>query len=131
MKKRLSFALALLLGLALLFSACAPAYRGDARIGAYVALGADGKTVVYRLTLDANGTGELVHYPTIGGETREDIIFEIKDDTLYLHGTEVVGGVIGRNELRGKWILENGAYSVELGSGTGAPLGNFVQGNEK
>ena len=128
MKKKLfSLAVLLLCALFLLFS-CAPAYEGDARIGTYAALGADGETVVYRLTLEADGTGEMIHYPTIGGETREDIIFEFKDDTLYLHGTEVVGGVIGRNELSGTLTLEGDVYTFELRSGaSGTPLANFVQ----
>lgn len=131
MKKKLCLLLALILGALFLFSACAPSYLGDARIGDYLALGADGKTVVYHLTLDADGTGAITHYPTIGGETREDIIFEIKDDTLYLHGTEVVGGVIGRNELHGTLVAESGAYTVALVSDSGAPLANFVQVIEK
>ena len=127
MKKKLSLLTALLLFVCLLLASCAPAYLDDARIGTYAALGADGKTVVYRLTLDADGTGKITHYPAIGGETSEDIIFEIKDDTLYLHGTEVVGGVVGRNELHGTLTLESDAYTVELRSDSGAPLANFVQ----
>ena len=127
MKKKLFALLALVACFALLFVSCAPAYRDDARIGKYTAVGADGETVVYSLTLKPDGRGVIVHYPVIGAEEQEDIIFEIKDDTLYLHGTEVVGGVIGRNELYGKLVLEFGSYTVELRAAGGAPLANFVQ----
>ncbi len=127
MKKKILCLLALFACALLLFSACAPAYEGDARLGTYAALGADGKTVVYRLTLEADGTGVIIHYPTIGGEESEDVIFEIDGDTLYLHGTEVVGGVVGRNELHGTLAKENDAYTVELASDAGTPLANFVQ----
>lgn len=128
MKKRLLFALLFSLCALLILSACAPEYRDDARIGTYIAYGADGKTVVYRLTLDEDGTGALIHYPSIGGETRESIIFEFRDDTLNLHGTEVVGGVIGRNELTGTVSLVGDAYTFELrGSLSGAVFANFVR----
>lgn len=123
-------ALSLLLALALLFGllACAPAYEGDARIGSYIAYGADGKTVTYRLTLHSNGEGEMIHYPTIGGETREEIIFTFEGTTLLLHGTEVVGGVIGRNEFVGTPALSEDKYSMELrGMDSSAPLATFVQ----
>ena len=112
MKKKILCLLALFACALLLFSACAPAYEGDARLGTYAALGADGKTVVYRLTLEADGTGVIIHYPTIGGEESEDVIFEIDGDTLYLHGT---------------LAKENDAYTVELASDAGTPLANFVQ----
>ena len=123
-------ALSLLLVLSLLFAllSCAPAYEGDARIGSYIAYGADGKTVVYRLTLSENGTGEMIHYPAIGGETREEIIFTFEESTLVLHGTEVVGGVIGRNEFLGTPTLSVDKYSVELRAvDSSAPLATFVQ----
>ena len=122
--------LSLLLVLSLLFSllACAPSYKNDARIGSYIAYGADGKTVVYRLTLTENGTGEMIHYPTIGGETREEIIFTFEENNLVLHGTEVVGGVVGRNEFLGTVALSEDKYSVELRSmDSSAPLATFVQ----
>lgn len=122
--------LSLLLVLSLLFSllACAPSYKNDARIGSYIAYGADGKTVVYRLTLTENGTGEMIHYPTIGGETREEIIFTFEENNLVLHGTEVVGGVVGRNEFLGTIALFADKYSVELRSmDSSAPLATFVQ----
>ena len=127
MKKKLFALFALLSCVAMLLASCAPAYRDDARIGKYTAVGADGETVVYSLTLKPDGRGEIVHYPVIGAEEREDVIFEIKDDTLYIHGTEVVGGVIGRNELYGTLVSEFGAYTVELRAAGGAPLANFVQ----
>ena len=128
MKKTLSFVLLLLCALALLLSACSPAYRDDARIGTYIAYGADGKTVVYRLTLEDDGTGVMIHYPAIGGETREEIIFELDGDTLYLHGTEVVGGVIGRNELTGTVFPEGDSYTFELrATSGGGVLANFVK----
>ncbi|MBE6656074.1 MAG: hypothetical protein E7609_04305 [Ruminococcaceae bacterium] len=128
MKKILFFTLILCLCAPILFSACAPAYRDDARTGTYVAYGADGKRVDYRLTLEEDGTGEIIHYPHIGGETREDIIFELRDDVLNLHGTEVVGGVIGRNELTGTVELVGNEYTFELrGSSSGAVFANFVR----
>ena len=128
MKKRFSFALVFCLCLALLFSACAPAYKDDARLGTYIAYGADGKTVTYRLTLSDDGTGVLIHYPAIGGETREDVIFELVGDTLNLHGTEVVGGVIGRNELTGTVTITAEEYTFELrGSTSGTVFANFVR----
>ena len=127
MKKTVLF---LLLILSLLFGclACAPAYRGDARLGSYIAYGADGKTVVYRLSLYENGEGEMIHYPTIGGETREEIIFTFEGDKLVLHGTEVVGGVVGRNEFLGTLSLSEEKYSVELRAmDSSAPLATFIQ----
>ena len=126
MKKRLFTLLALALALLLAFTSCSPAYEGDARVGSYIAYGADGKTVVYRLTLWENGTGEIIHYPTIGGETREEIIFEFRDDNINLHGTEVVGGVVGRSELWGEVALVGSAYTFELRS-QGGVLANFVR----
>ena len=118
----------LCLCLALLLSACSPAYQGDARLGSYVAYGADGKTVTYRLTLDEDGTGVMIHYPSIGGETREDVIFELDGDTLNVHGTEVAGGVIGRSEITGTLSPVGDSYSVELrGTSSGTPLANFVK----
>ena len=128
MKKSLFLALALCLCAVLVLSSCAPAYRDDARVGTYIAYGADGKRVDYRLFLNEDGTGDLIHYPLIGGETREEIIFEFRDDVLNLHGTEVVGGVIGRNELTGKVELVGDAYTFELrGSSSGAVFANFVR----
>lgn len=124
MKKKLLVLLALTL--ALLLSACAPAYRGDARTGSYIAYGADGKTVTYRLTLDEDGRGTIIHYPAIGGEEREDIIFEFRDDALNLHGTEVVGGVIGRGELYGTVSQLGDRFTFELRSADGV-LANFVK----
>ncbi|MBE6567312.1 MAG: hypothetical protein E7657_01495 [Ruminococcaceae bacterium] len=124
MKKKLWILVAL--SLALLLSACAPVYKGDARTGNYIAYGADGKTVVYRLTLDEDGRGAIVHYPSFGGETREEIIFEFQGDTLNLHGTEVVGGVIGRNELYGTVSLLDDVYTFELRTDDGV-LANFVK----
>ena len=126
MKKRLFTLLALALALLLMLASCAPAYKGDARVGSYIAYGADGKTVVYRLTLGENGTGEIIHYPTIGGETREEIIFEFRDENINLHGTEVVGGVVGRSELWGEVALVGSAYTFELRS-QGGVLANFVR----
>ena len=126
MKKKNLMVLALALSLVLLLSSCAPAYQGDSRIGSYIAYGADGKTVVYRLTLEEDGTGALIHYPSIGGETREEIIFELREDTLNLHGTEVVGGVIGRNEVWGDVTILGDAYTFELRSGNGV-FANFVR----
>ncbi len=114
MKKRILLGLCLLLAGLLLLLGCAPSYRGDARIGSYTALGADGKTVNYRLVLYENGEGEIVHYPSFGGETKEKIIFEFEDEFLVLHGTEAVGGVVGRNEYLGEMILSGDSYSVEL-----------------
>ena len=128
MKKRLFTLLALVLALLMTLASCAPAYEGDARVGSYIAYGADGKTVVYRLTLWENGTGEIIHYPTIGGETREEIIFTFEENNLVLHGTEVVGGVVGRNEFLGTVALSEDKYSVELRSmDSSAPLATFVQ----
>ena len=126
MKKKLVFTLVLALAFLLAFSSCAPAYRGDARVGSYVAYGADGKTVVYRLTLEENGKGVIIHYPAIGGETREDVFFEFRDTTLNVHGTEVVGGVIGRSEVWGEVALISDAYTFELRS-AGGVLANFVK----
>ena len=126
--KKILLSLLLVLSLFCSLLACAPAYEGDARIGSYIAYGADGKTVVYRLTLTKNGTGEMIHYPTIGGETREEIIFTFEENVLVLHGTEVVGGVIGRNEFLGTAVLSEEKYSVELRSvDSSAPLATFVQ----
>ena len=127
MKKRIALFLVFALSLVLLFTSCAPAYEGDARVGSYIAYGADGKTVAYRLVLEADGTGEMIHYPAIGPEEKEDIIFELTDDVIHVHGTAVSGGVIGRNELSGKPVLEGDAYTFELRSGTsGTALANFV-----
>ncbi len=128
MKKTLRLlSLACALILLFLFAACSPAYRDEPRVGTYVGLGADGETVVYRLTLSEDGRGTLTHYPTIGGETAEDIIFAIDGEELRLHGTAVTGGVIGRSEYYG--ILKADSdfsfemYSVE----TGVPLALFVK----
>ena len=126
MKKRILTVASLLLALVLLLAACAPAYEADSRIGSYIAYGADGKTVVYRLVLEEDGRGSITHYPSFGGETREDIIFEIKDGTLNVHGTEVVGGVIGRSELSGEVAPIGDAYTFELRSADGV-LANFVK----
>ena len=137
MRKILSAVLALCL-LALVLSACSAPYAGDARMGEYISLGPDGETVVYRVTLDASGKGEMIHYPTIGGETREEIFFTFDNDVLRLHGTEVVGGVIGRNEFYGTVALASDhsanvgnqaiVYAFELySSQTHISLGNFVQ----
>ena len=121
------FSLALALSLLCLFVACSPAYRDEPRIGTYVGLGADGERVVYRLTLAADGTGTLTHYPVIGGETAEDIIFAIDGEELRLHGTAVTGGVIGRSEYYG--ILKaDSDFSFEMYSAeTGVPLALFVR----
>ena len=127
MRKILSAVLALCL-LALVLSACSAPYRGDARMGEYISLGPDGETVVYRVTLDASGKGEMIHYPTIGGETKEEIFFTFDNDVLRLHGTEVVGGVIGRNEFLGTLSLTVEKYSVELRAmDSSAPLATFIQ----
>lgn len=137
MKKTLFLSLVFFALLALL-SACAAPYRGDVRVGEYTSLGADSKTVVYRLTLNEDGTGTFIHYPTIGGETKEEIFFTFDEDVLRLHGTEVVGGVIGRNEFYGTLFLASDhspdagnravVYEVELfASQSGVALGNFVQ----
>ena len=136
MKKILTLALSLCLLLALLASCSAP-YLGDARMGEYTAFGPDGERVVYRLTLEESGKGVMIHYPTIGGETREEIFFTFDGDVLRLHGTEVVGGVIGRNEFYGTVALASDhatgvnsvpVYEVELfASQSGVSLGNFVQ----
>lgn len=126
MKKKIVTVLAVALSLLLLLGSCAPAYKGDARTGSYIAYGADGKTVVYRLTLNEDGRGDIVHYPSFGGETREEIIFEFRDDTLNLHGTEVVGGVIGRSELWGEIALLGDSYTFELRTANGV-LANFVK----
>ncbi|MBQ9735409.1 MAG: hypothetical protein IJV96_01320 [Clostridia bacterium] len=115
MKKTLSLLLCLCALFALL-SACSPAFKDDARIGEYTALADDGKGVQYRLVLNENGEGTLTHYSTIGPEETEDVIFTIDGDRLLVHGTERVGGVIGRNEFEGVFILEGDAYTVTLRS---------------
>ena len=126
MKKRIFALLALCAAFLLVFTACAPAYKDDARIGSYVAYGADGKTVVYRLVLEEDGRGSITHYPSFGGETREDVIFELDGETINVHGTEVVGGVIGRSELSGGIALLGDGYTFELRSKDGV-LANFVK----
>ena len=126
MKKRILTLAALLLSLLLLFVACAPAYESDSRIGSYIAYGADGKTVVYRLALEEDGKGSITYYPSFGGETREDVFFEIRDGVINVHGTEVVGGVIGRSELSGEIAPIGDSYSFELRSSDGV-LANFIK----
>lgn len=124
-RRILSFTISLLLLLSLF--ACSPAYRGDARVGTYIGLGADGEAVVYRLTLSEDGRGTLIHYPTIGAETEEEIIFAIDGDELRLHGTAVTGGVIGRSEYYGVLTAQND-YSFELcSSESGVALALFVR----
>ena len=129
MKRNLSFILALALSLALFaLTACSADYSDDARVGEYVALGPDGQTVEYRLTLESDGEGKITHYPAFGAETTEDIIFTVEQgDTLVLHGTEAVGGVVGRNEYFGTFVAEEGGYAVELRMvDTGGVLGLFT-----
>lgn len=126
MKKRWILGVSLLLAALLLLVGCTPAYRNDARLGSYTALGADGKTVTYRLVLYENGEGEIIHYPSFGGETKEEIIFTFEDDLIVLHGTESVGGVVGRNEFLGEMTRSGETYSFELRSmQTSTPLALF------
>ena len=82
--------------------------------------------MVYRLVLEEDGRGSITHYPSFGGETREDVIFEIKDGFVNVHGTEVVGGVIGRSELSGEIAPIGDSYTFELRSSDGV-LANFVK----
>lgn len=119
----------LLFALVLLaMTGCGADYSGDVRIGEYVALGPDGETVEYRLALTADGEGTVTHYPAFGAPTTEDIIFTVEEgDTLVLHGTEAVGGVVGRNEYFGKFVAEGKGYAVELRMvETGGVLGLFT-----
>ena len=128
MKKKSFFSL--LLALLMLFSlvGCGTSYRDDARIGSYVAYGPDGERVEYRLVLHENGEGEMIHYPIIGGEEKEEIFFTFEGETLTLHGTEEVGGVIGRNEFLGNMVSDGKKYTVELRSiDSSVPLAVFVQ----
>ena len=115
MKKTLSLLLCLC-ALFTLLAACSPAFKGDAHVGEYTALADDGKGIQYRLVLNENGEGTLTHYSTIGPEESEEIIFTIDGERLLLHGTERVGGVIGRNEFEGTFVLEGNAYTVTLRS---------------
>ena len=115
MKKILSLVLCFC-AIALLVTSCTPAFKGDERMGEYTALADDGKGVQYRLVLNENGEGTLTHYSTIGPEETEEIIFTIDGDRLLLHGTERVGGVIGRNEFEGVFVKEGDAYAITLRS---------------
>ena len=127
MKRTACLILALLLALSAL-TACGADYSNDVRIGEYVALSPDGETVEYRLKLKTNGEGTITHYPAFGPETTEDIIFTVEEsDTLVLHGTEAVGGVVGRNEYFGRFVAEGKGYTVELRMvSTGGVLGLFT-----
>lgn len=129
MKKKIALSLALLLVLLTLAVGCGTSYANDPRIGSYIAYSPDGETVAYELTLYKNGEGEIVHYPVIGGEEREEIIFDFTgEDTVLIHGTAAVGGVLGRTEYIGKVSLTNGAYDIELRSAdTGVPFAHFVR----
>lgn len=128
MKRIAGLSLLLVALLVLSLFGCGNSYAGDGRIGNYIAYGPDGETVTYRLELYENGEGKMVHYPAIGGETSEEIIFTFEDENLVLHGTEPVGGVIGRNEFLGKATQDGSKYTVELRSvAAGTPLATFVQ----
>lgn len=129
MKKRIAVSLALVLVFLLLFVGCGARYKDDARVGSYVAYGADGKTVTYRLTLDTRGEGKMIHYPAFGPEESEEIIFTFEgEDGILIHGTEAVGGVLGRNEYTATVALEGSKYAFELRAvATGVPLAVFVQ----
>ena len=128
MKRRSFVSLLLAVVLLLTLVGCGSSYVGDDRIGSYVAYGPDGERVEYRLVLKDNGEGEMIHYPIIGGEEKEEIFFTFEDDKLVLYGTEEVGGVIGRNEFLGSLVHDGSKYSVELRSvDSSVPLAAFVQ----
>ncbi len=129
MKKKIALSLALLLVLLTLAVGCGASHANDPRIGSYIAYAPDGERIAYELTLYKNGEGEIVHYPVIGGEEREEIIFDFEgDDTVVIHGTAVTGGVLGRTEYIGKVTLMEGAYDIELSSAdTGVPFAHFVR----
>lgn len=128
MKKKALLSLLLVFVLLLSAVGCGKSYAGDGRIGSYAAYGPDGERVAYRLILGENGEGEMIRYPMIGAEEREEIFFTFEDDTLVLYGTEEIGGVIGRNEFLGSFVSDGSKYTVELRSiDSSAPLATFVQ----
>ncbi len=116
-------AVALLLTLALLLTACGADYSGEGFLGTYE----NGEG--YTLTLKANGRGTLSHLSAYGTETREEVLFDLeKDGTLVLHGTAEQGGVIGRSEFYGKPTEKDGVYSLTLRAvDSGINLGTFKQ----
>ena len=128
MKRKSLISLLLIAALLLSLVGCGTSYEGDERIGSYVAYAPDGERVEYRLTLNADGEGEMIRYPIIGGEEKEEIFFTFEGETLTLHGTEEIGGVIGRNEFLGSMVHDGSKYTVELRSiDSSVPLALFVQ----
>ena len=122
MKKKAAVLL-LLAALALGLMACAPDYTGDERLGLYE----NGEG--YTLVLEADGKGTMTYTSSYGILTEEAVVFDFeKDGTLVLHGTEEVGGVVGRTEFYGRPQKTEDGYTLTLRAvDTGVTLAPFVK----
>lgn len=110
MVRYFSRVLALVLSLALLFSfsACAPDYTGDERLGSY----GDMETGAYTLVLKEDGTGTFYHVSVHGPVTEEAIVFELTGNEISILGDG--SGMLGKGEYRGTFEKESETYVFAL-----------------